>query len=203
MRRRIVPLFVALLVLGFFYRTRERASKPPGIEITSDVERCRQHLLSIYDGLRAYNERFGHLPERSGVGFFLSLVADGIWEDNEASASRLTCPGPSAALPPEGTSYSDPSGWTSASSAYAGRNVAAHPIEKFPAGGPAATALLACDNEEGWNHAGIINVLYTDRTVRSFELSSLLKNHVLAEGTKLLHVGPDSELEDLRVLTDD
>ncbi|HED65398.1 MAG TPA: hypothetical protein ENJ09_07570 [Planctomycetes bacterium] len=201
MRRRIVPLLVLLVGLGLFWATRERSPAPPGIEVSSDVAECRRHLLAIYDGLRAYHERFGRLPERAGVGFLASLVADGIWENDEAHAALLTCPGPGARPVTPTTDLSDPSTWTEDSSAYAGRDPIGSPIEKFPAGGPAASALAACDNQAGCNHPGILNVLYTDRTVRTFELAALLRRGEVPPGTEHLIVGPDSPLSGLRVLS--
>jgi hypothetical protein len=199
-RRRLVPLVVAILCLALFWWTQDGGEELPEALADSDVRDCSANLQAIYDGLRAYNERFGHAPESSGVAFFAELVSSGVWENTPSSVARLTCPGKNAHPIPEGTRFDDPSSLTSASSAYAGRNVAAHPLPGFPSGGRDVQALVACDNATGLNHDGVMNVLYSDRTVKTFTLAQLIAREVAPEGSVTIVIGPDAPLEELRAL---
>jgi len=201
--RRAVPVFVLVLALALFWWTRPSDDGGPRHDVDSDVRACVENLQAIYDGLRAYRERHGHAPQGSGPAFFAELIASGVWNNDPENARRLTCPGPGATPVPPGTDYADPSSLGPASSAYAGRDSARHPLLKFPAGGEELQALVACDNARGMNHAGVVNVLYSDRTVKTFDLERLVADGILPGGTTTLVVGADSPLEELRVLLAD
>ena len=203
MNRRLVPLGVLVVALLLLWWTSSSSDQGPLDEMESDVRTCTDNLLAIYDGIREYDERFGHPPSGSGVAFFAELVESGIWKDAPGSVARLTCPGPNAHPVPDGTSFAVVAGLTSASSAYAGRNMKDHPLEQFPSGGPDVQALVACDNANGSNHDGITNVLYSDRTVKTFEVEKLRERGVLSEDTDVLRIGPNSPLTDVRKLIAD
>ncbi len=203
MRRNVVPLTIAILMLALFWWTR--TGEPPSLrhDVSSDVRTCTSNLQAIYDGLRAYNDRFGRPPSGSGVAFFAELVSAGIWEDSPEARERLTCPGSGATPVPDATDFAQLASLTNASSAYAGRDSAAFPLTTFPAGGPDNTALVACDNAHGMNHDGVMNVLFTDRTIQALYLDQLIESGALPPGTETIVVGPDSPLEELRVLSAD
>ena len=172
----------------------------PRKEVPSDVVVCRENMRAIYAGLREYATRHGHAPEGSGARFLAALIAEGVWEDTPESRARLTCPGAGAQPVPPGTDWSAPATLDEASTAYAARDVAAHPFETFPAGG--RVVVLACDDAAGMNHAGVLNVLYADGAVRTFELADLIAaGRVPADATGIV-VGPRSPLEELRVLVE-
>ena len=65
---------------------------------------------------------------------------------------------------------------------------------------PLLFALAACDNAHGSNHDGVVNVLYTDRTVKSFEYELLRERGILAADEPWLITGSDSPMEELRAL---
>ena len=60
--------------------------------------------------------------------------------------------------------------------------------------------LMADDNDGGMNHATTTNVLYTDGSVRTFELFKLREEGLIGDEEDLL-VGPDSPIDDLRKLS--
>src|SRR5687768_10192836 len=57
------------------------------------VTACKANLNEIYKGLLIYDQKHGDLPKHSGVRFFASLIADGVWDNSKSSAVRLSCPG--------------------------------------------------------------------------------------------------------------
>lgn len=172
-------------------------------DVGSDVRACTANLRAIYDGLLEYDRRFGRPPEESGVAFFAALVARRIWEDAPAARARLTCPGKGARPVPAGTDYARLSALTGESSAYAGRDVARAPLGAFPAGGKDLEPLVACDGALGMNHAGVLNVLYSDGSVRTVELAREIERGALPAGTESVAAGRGSPLPDLRKLVGD
>ena len=84
-------------------------------------------------------------------------------------------------------------------SAYAGRNMKDHPMRKFP-GGP-KDALVGDDNDPDMNHRTTTVVLFADGNVATFELSELMKAGTLQEDQKVLMVGPESPVDELRNLS--
>lgn len=172
----------------------------PRHAVPSDVERCKDNLNAIYAGLREYAETHGRAPSGSGVALFTALVREGTWDDTPAHRARLTCPGPGATA--ARIDPSDPAPPSSAS-AYAGLDQTRHPLARFPAGGEHRTILVACDNANGPNHAGVVNALYSDGTIRTVFLSRLIENGLLEPGTESIPVGPGSPVDDLNLLVGD
>jgi hypothetical protein len=84
------------------------------------------------------------------------------------------------------------------STAYAGRDIANHPLRKFPGSGK--EPLVADDNDGGMNHDTETLVLYADGSVGTFDLVTLMDEGLLGDGEDLL-VGPDSQVEELRKLS--
>lgn len=188
--------------LGLFWWTRGRGERPfPAVG--SDVRECKSNLQEIYRGLRAYRDQHGHAPQASGVAFFAALIADGVWENTAANARKLTCPGRGAHAVPDGVDFADLASLGPASSAYAGRDVANHPLAKFPSGGAEIETLIACDDAGGMNHDGALNVLLSDGTVKTLLLDQLIEEGRLPADATNIPVGPDSPLEELRVLVAD
>jgi hypothetical protein len=100
-----------------------------------------------------------------------------------------------------GVDYRQVAALTGADSAYAARDTAAFPLAKFPSGGPEIEPLVACDNARGMNHAGCMNVLYSDGSVRTLSLAEEIDSGRLPEGTTTIPVGRNSPIPDLRKLS--
>ncbi len=202
MHRKLAILLVVLAGAAIYWWTRPRA--PSGIdELPSDLDQCRENLREIYAGLLDYKAKLGGPPSGSGVAFFGELVSSGIWENTRVSLRRLTCPGPGAEPMPDGTNFKDLAALGPNASAYAGRNTRDFPLAKFPSGGAEIQALVACDDAHGMNHEGALNVLYSDGSVRTLQLASLIADGTLPAGTTTIPVGPDSPIPELRTLAGD
>lgn len=163
----------------------------------TDVEECSARLRDIHQALVALTVERAWQPSHSGVGFFAELVASGFWPDTEASRARLTCPG-AGAPPVSAKSFADLAALGDEDSGYAGRDLAAFPLARFPTGGK--EILMACDNAHGMNHAGVMNALYADGSVKTFSLRQEIEVGTLPAGATTIPVGPDSPLPDLRKL---
>ena len=190
---------VAALLLG--YRFACSRGEDPRHDVPDDVRTCKENLRDIYEGLRAYHAKHGRLPQGSGPRFLGALIAEGIWEDTPAHRAKLTCPGPHAHAVPEKINWSDAGSLTSRHTAYAVRDFEAFPLEKFPCGGD--EPLISCDNADALNHDGATNVLYAEKTVRTFLLPQEIERGRVPAGTTHLVVGPDSPFPDLRKLLAD
>lgn len=176
----------------------------PRLAVADDVELCKEHLSAIHAGLCAYTQEVGRPPQSSGVALLAELIASGVWKDTPENRALLTCPGPNAELAPPDTDFLKVDRLSDASSAYAARNTRTLPFADYPEGGPALAPVAACDNVGGsMNHPGLMNVLYSDGSIRTYVLSELIERGKLPPGTTLLVPGPDSALEELRVLTVD
>lgn len=176
----------------------------PRLAVTDDVERCKQHLSAIHQGLVLYTQQIGRPPQSSGVALLAELIASGVWQDTPENRALLTCPGPNAELAPPDTDFLKVDALSDASSAYAARDARTHPFEAYPEGGPGLAAVVACDNVGGTlNHRGLMNVLYSDGSIRTFVLDELIERGTLPPGTSVLVPGPRSPIADLRVLTVD
>ena len=199
MRKKVVPLGVAALVLGLFWWS-SGSEQSPLHEVESDVRSCKENLRAIYTGLCTYRDRVGHAPEQGGVGFIAELIASGTWEDSPESRALLTCTGPGAIPVPPGTDYTNIESLSPEASAYTAVDTTRQPVTKFPSGGPEQRAIVACDNATGMNHEGILNVLYSDGSVKTFSLERLITQGILEPGTQTIPVGSESPLEELRAL---
>ena len=200
-RHVLVPLIVAGLALALiFWRGSGDA---PIVDMSSDVSECAANLARIYAGIALYHVREKHAPTESGVRFLGALLASGALEDTAANRARLTCPGPGAEGVRKDVDYRNLEALTGADSAYAGRDVAAFPLAKFPAGGSELEPLVACDNAHGLNHDGCMNVLYSDGSVVTLFLAEEIERGHLPAGTATIPLGQDSPIPELRKLTAD
>ena len=177
--RTAVPWVVVLIGIGLIWYTRRGPAESPFPDVPSDVHVCKENLRAIYAGLRDYRLEKDTVPAGSGRDFFLELITSGLWEDTEENRARLTCP---------------------ASGDYAGRDTKTHPLAKFPSGGDELETLIACDNANGLNHDGVMNLLQSDGTVVTYELADLIARGTLPPETTNIVVGPESPLVKLRVL---
>lgn len=168
----------------------------PRHDVPDDVERCVERQRQLYTALRNHAQTHGTAPAAAGDGFLVELLRSGTLADTSENRALLACPGPAARSLPELDLSVEAQPGTFQSS-YAARDQAAHPLT-FPSGG--RMLVLAC---EGGNHAGVINALYADGTVRTLELADLKSSGQLPEDTKEFSVGPDSALPELRVLLKD
>lgn len=207
--RRVLIVLVVLALALWLALGRGGDEGEPVLELGRDVNECLANLRQIHAGFlrcahdpanqaRPADER---LPQRAGVAVLGALVAGGYLSADERA--RLTCPGPGAERVEPGVDYRAVDALTNADSGYALRDLVAFPLPRFPAGGSANEALAACDNANGLNHAGCMNVLYTDGSVRTFTLAQEIERGTLPPGARTIPVGPDSPLPDLRVLSPD
>jgi hypothetical protein len=197
----IAILLVAAVAIILCFRFGCDRGEDPRHDVPDDVRTCRENLREIHEGLLAYQAKFGELPGGSGPRFLAALIAGGIWEDTPENRAKLTCPGPHASPVPENVDWSDAGSLTAAHSAYAVRDFAAHPLVRFPTGGD--EPILACDNAHAMNHDGATNVLYADKTVRTFLIEQEIARGRVPAGTTNLILGPESPLPDLRKLRAD
>ncbi len=169
----------------------------------AEVRSCSTNMGQIYAGMVHYKAKYEHIPESSGVGFFAELMSRGAMSNTTTNARRLTCP----AVDTGSLSIRDldPGEWwmdldelDGTWSSYAGRDIDRFPLRKFL--GDGKEPLMADDNDGGMNHATTTNVLYSDGSVRTFELFKLREDGLIGEQEDLL-VGPDSPVDDLRKLS--
>jgi len=199
----LIELLAVILIIGILM-TFLLPKIPEAID-AGKLTACKANLYEIYKGLLIYDQKHGDLPKHSGVRFFASLIADGVWDNSKSSAVRLSCPGVKNSALAIGA-IEDPTQWYSQLdaidgeySAYAGRNMKEHPLRKFPGSGK--EVLVADDNEPEMNHRTTTVVLFADGSVGTYELKDLHENGTLAAEQEVLPVGPDSPIEELRKLT--
>jgi prepilin-type N-terminal cleavage/methylation domain-containing protein len=176
----------------------------PALE-RANVTACREQLSDIYEGLVIHEQKYGDLPQHGGVAFFASLIQREVWENTDKNAKRLTCPAVKISAVP-GLAGVDPQDWfrdlalvDGDRSTYAGRDVANHPLRKFPGSGK--EALVADDNYPEMNHDTTTLCLFADGSVTAYELVELREQGVLSAEDQVLVVGPDSPVEELRTLS--
>lgn len=170
----------------------------PGPGSASGVEACRENLRQVYAAMRAMNARSAWTPGHGGVALFAEIISSGHWPDDAEHRRRLTCPG---GLEPEGPplSFANIAAVTGDQSGYAGRDLQAYPLARFPTGG--GEVLMACDNVGRMNHEGRMNVLFADGSVKTFDLAQEIAEGRLTVGAVLIPVGPSATDADLRKLT--
>jgi prepilin-type N-terminal cleavage/methylation domain-containing protein len=202
----LIELLAVILIIGILM-TFLLPKIPEAIDRT-EVVACKANLSEIYKGLLIYNDKHRDLPKQSGVKFFASLIADGVWENSKSSAERLSCPGVKTSSLAGIAEVDDPTQWyeeidavDGSYSAYAGRNMKEYPLRKFP--GSAKEALVADDNDPEGNHRTTTLVLFADGSVGTFELRDEIKKGTLTEDDPTLVVGPDSPIDELRKLSAD
>jgi hypothetical protein len=202
MYRKLSILLVLAAGAAIYWWTRPRS--PSAVqELPSDLEQCRENLRAIYQGLLAFEAKTGRAPEGSGPAFLGELVSSEVFENTRSSVRRLTCPGPGAEPMADGTNFKDLASLGPKSSAYAARDTRAFPLAKFPSGGAELEPLVACDDARGMNHEGALNVLFSDGTVRTYEIARLVADGTLPPGTTTIVVGPGSPLPELQKLAGD
>ena len=173
----------------------------------SKVTACKKNLQEIYSGLMIHQDKHGRVPDKSGAQFFATLISKGVWENTEATAQKLTCPGVDLGALTIGSMepdqwFADIDSVDGTYSSYAGRDMKNSPLKKFPGSGK--EPLVADDNdgsEEEGNHRTTTVVLYADGNVGTHELYELQEKGDIDKETLVLKVGPDSPLEELRKLS--
>ena len=174
----------------------------------AEVTACQANLRAINQGLIEYRTKHSRIPSGSGVAFFASIIADKVWNAEQATSKQMSCPAvDQGALTPsqEGLPlkdwYKDLDQLDGGYSAYAGRDMKRHPLKKYPS--TEDEAIVADDNDGGANHGTTTNVLWGNGIVMALELIDLQKDGTLPQGDDVLYitVGPDSEVESLRKLS--
>ncbi|MEM7305513.1 MAG: H-X9-DG-CTERM domain-containing protein [Planctomycetota bacterium] len=191
---RLLPLGLVLLAAC------GGGGESPRPDFASDVDECHHNLREIYNGMRAMKAESGWQPTHGGVGFFGELISSGFWPDTPENRAKLSCPGKNVPAA-EPLSFADLDALTGAHSAYAGRDLAAFPLERFPTRG--TEPLISCDNAHGMNHDGVMNVLFADGSIKTFQLQQEIAEGRLVEGSTVIPVGANSTVDDLRMLTSD
>jgi len=200
-RRVLVPLLAVGIALALFLWPDR--GEDPRHDVEGDVTECAARLRGLYAALRALHDQTHEVPPGSGTVFLAGPLALGAIEDTPSSRAMLTCPGPGAQPVPPGTDWTDLASLGPQSSAYAGRDQVAAPLARFPSGGPEIEPLAACDNADGMNHDGCMNVLYSDGTVVLLRLADEIAAGRLPAGARSIPVGPGSPLPDLAKLVGD
>lgn len=209
----LIELLAVIMIIGIL-ATFLLPKIPEAIDST-EVTACKSNMREMYRGFMQYKQSLGRNPgsaprggePASGVKFFADLIRTKTWSNDKSSAQKLQCPGvgTDVLINLQGLGetewFSDFDIVDGNSSTYAGRNCAEFPLGKFPSDG--LTVLVSDDNDHlpgKMNHRTATNVLLADGSVESYELIDLLDEGVLMED-ELLIVGPDSQVDELRVLS--
>ncbi|MBM3978619.1 MAG: prepilin-type N-terminal cleavage/methylation domain-containing protein [Planctomycetes bacterium] len=170
----------------------------------SKVVACQANLRNIYTGIQAYEMKYKHLPDRSGVQFFAMLITRGAWENTKTNAQRLTCPAvdtnglPGLMGKDEDQWFIDIEAVDGSYSSYAGRDLKANPLRRLSGKEP-----LVCDDNDAseGNHPTTTNVLMGDGSIDSLEIKLFEEKGEIPKDSTRLAVGPDAEVEVLRKFT--
>ena len=169
------------------------------------VTKCMANLRGIGQSFSIYRSQRnkGRWPEESGMRFLLTLVKHKQIEGKNTEV--FLCPGTSdrndtGPSGEDGSSYDDWDNLDSATISYAGRDQVNAPIR----GGDESQIVIASDdNEFGPNHKTIVNYLYADGSVKSFDVridgAEILADFPEYEKTGI-PVGPESPVPALQVL---
>jgi prepilin-type N-terminal cleavage/methylation domain-containing protein len=199
----LVELLAVILIIGILF-----AFLTPMVNDairTSRVTACKANLGNIYDGLNMYYLKYNEMPRHGGVKLFASVISREAIENTKNNAEKMTCPAVeknslAGLLDTEWPEwYSDLERVDGTYSAYAGRNLKNFPLRQWPPSGN--EPLIADDNDGGMNHPTTTNVLYGDRSVRSYEVVILREEGKLGPEDKILDVGPESPVDDLTKFT--
>ena len=152
----------------------------------SRVIACKLQLRKIVQTMKAYVDKNGEWPVKCGLSFLVlkddlssNFVCTGLEYDNKGKAHK-----------DEDDDYLTAIG-------YAGRNNIAHPIDI----NRLDKMVIAADANDGrGNHKYITNVAYADGTVVQFDARDY-EDHLGLLGIDYIPVGPDSPIEELRVLS--
>lgn len=197
----LIELLAVILIIGIL-----GAALTPMVVAAlgaSEVSACEQNMQKIYQGVMLYRTKYDRLPSESGVRFFGQLYSRQAVNPSKANAEMLSCPATDAgALATDGLPWEE--WWSDLDlvngdySSYAGRDTKNYPLRKLDAAEP----LLSDDNDYGvMNHDTTTNVLYADGAVQAYEVILLQEEGILGADERVLLVGPDSPVEDLRKLT--
>jgi prepilin-type N-terminal cleavage/methylation domain-containing protein len=205
----LIELLAVILIIGIL--AVYLLPKIPEAIDKAKVTACKANMAEINKGLIMYSDTYKSVPAESGVRFFTALVWKGVWDNTEASAKKLTCPGVDNGFLAIGK-IDDPKEWykdkdvlDGSYSSYAGRDMKTYPLRRFPGSG--TEAIVADDNEgdgtEG-NHRTATVVLYADGSVGTHEIFKLYDKGVVDKETvKVLKVGPESPVAELQKLSQD
>lgn len=198
----LIELLAVILIIGILM-TFLLPKIPEAID-RAEVTACKANMNEIYKGFLSYKGTFNRAPNKCGVKFFADLIASRTWENTEASAKKLTCPGVDQGalaigdLPPTEW-FADLEVVDGTYSTYAGRNTTDYPLRKFPGSG--TQALVADDNDPEPNHRTSTVVLFADGSVKAYEWADLNEQGLFVDEDEFLLVGPESQLEELQVLS--
>jgi len=198
----LIELLAVILIIGILMAFL--LPKIPEAIDQAEVTGCKANMSEINKGLIMYRSKFGRIPKESGARFLASLISTDTWENSEASAKKLTCPGVDLSaisvgdLPPTEW-YVDLEMVDGATTSYAGRNIKEYPLRKFPGSGKEVIA--ADDNDGGKNHRTATVVLWADGNVTTFEIALLREDGTIDREEEILIVGPESPIEALQKLS--
>lgn len=199
----LIELLVVIMIVGILMAYL--LPKIPEAIDNAKVLACKKNLQEIYKGLLSHDIKYDDLPRGSGVAFFATLISREVWENTEASAKKLTCPGVKISALEIGK-IDDPEDWYGdldtvgpGHSSYAGRDTQNYPLRKFPGSGK--EPLVADDNDPEMNHDTTTNVLYADGNIGTFELALEREKGNIGEEEEVLVVGPESPIEVLQKLS--
>lgn len=199
----LIELLAVILIIGILMAFL--LPKIPEAIDQAEVTGCKANMTEINKGLIMYRNKFNRIPKESGARFLASLISSDTWENSEASAKKLTCPGVDLSalgelgnLPPTEW-YGDLEMVDGTSTTYAGRNLKEYPLRKFPGSGKEAIA--SDDNDGGKNHRTATVVLWADGNVTTYEIALLREEGLIDQEEELLIVGPESPVEALQKLS--
>ncbi len=167
----------AVLCLGLAVTScssgKEGLVEDPGSMPDENRALCATRLTTIYKSLLLYRMDQDDWPGGSGTAFFLEpLALAAVHSPGAGFPETASCPGgvriddakwdEMAAALAGGAPLAVDGTW----SAYAGRDQARFPLGPNPSG---QEAIVACDNDGVVCHAGGVNVLYADGSVRFLE----------------------------------
>ena len=198
----LIELLAVILIIGILMMFL--LPKIPEAIDAAEVTACKANMGEINKGLLIYKTKFHRVPRESGARFLASLITSETWENSEASARKLTCPGVDLSaitvgdLPPTEW-YNDLELVDGGTTTYAGRNLKEYPLRKFP--GSAKEVIVADDNDPKMNHRTATVVLWADGSVSTYELATLKEDGTIDREETVLMVGPESPIEKLQKLT--
>ncbi|MDF1837381.1 MAG: prepilin-type N-terminal cleavage/methylation domain-containing protein [Planctomycetota bacterium] len=202
----LVELLAVILIIGIL--ATFLVPKIPEVIDSANVTACKANMKEIGNGLMLYRSKHNGIPKGSGAKFLATLVAKEIWDDDEVSTKRLTCPAvnldsltPGVDGIPLDEWYTEldrvDGGWTS----YAARDMRRFPIRKLDGKGVGKEVLVADDNDPDGNHRTTTVALFGNMSVRTMEIVEERETGDATEEDEFVIVGPDAWREDLRKLS--
>lgn len=203
----LVELLAVILIIGIL--ATFLVPKIPEVIDSANVTACKANMKEIGNGLMLYRNKHNGIPKASGAKFFATLVAKEIWDADEVSTKRLTCPAvtldsltPGIDGVPLDDWYTELDRVDGGYSSYAGRDMKRFPLRKLDGKGVGKEVLVADDNDPDGNHRTTTVALHGDNSVRTLEIVEERENGGGAtDEDEFVIVGPDSWREDLRKLS--